>query len=216
MPIVKNYRYEDFPDWCELRRYEICTVRLGEEKKIHTSYPKAAVFPLRGIVKIQACGQTYTVESGKTAPSDGIVLKTGEFTITTEITDDYYLNEAMIFVASGIWPEWAKIAMFHFDRVDHPYNLGTPVDYYINTSFDNHYHDYDEYWMPLTGRCVIQSEGILYDVEPGDCICTRRGTHHQVAVASGPISSIGFGSRLRDGGETGFLWEQIHGKAVED
>lgn len=216
MPIIKNYRYETIPNWCELRKYEICSVKLGEEKEIHTSFPRAAVFPLRGFVKVHADGQDYTVESGRTAPTDGLVLKTGDFKITTEITEGYYLDEAKIFVISGIWEEWAKIAMFHFDRVDRPQNPGTPISYYSNTCFDNHYHDYDEYWMPLMGRCVIQSEGVLYDVEPGDCICTRRGTHHQVAVADGPISSIGFGSRLREGGSTGFLWEQTHGKAVED
>ena len=216
MPVVKNYQYQDFPDWCELRRYEICTVRLGETKEIHTGYPKAAVFPLCGIVHIRTQNAEYTVESAKTAPTDGVVLETGDFSISTEVAEGYYLDEACVFVCSGTWPVWAKIAMFHFDRVDHPVNPGSPVDYEYNTSFDNHYHDYDEYWMPLNGRCVVWSEGIRYDVEPGDCVCTRRGTHHHGAIANGPIDSIGFGSRLRDGGSTGFLWTHLHGEPTED
>ncbi len=216
MPIVKNYRYEDFPEWCELRKFEICRVKLNERKTIHTGYPKAAVFPLRGLVHIEAGGKKYTVESGKTGPSDGVVLETGDFAVSTEVAGGYYLEEALFFVCSGVWPIWAKIAMFHFDRVDHPVNVGSPTDHAFNTSFDNHYHDYDEYWMPLNGRCVVYSEGIPYEVGPGDCVCTRRGVHHHGAVADGPIDSIGFGSRLREGGSVGFLWTQVHGEPKPD
>lgn len=216
MPLVKQYHYEQFPDWCELRKYEICEVKIGETRQIDTGYPMCAIFPLQGRVTIMADGERYVIDSGKTAPGQGIVLESGAFTMMTEICKGFYLEKAKVFVCSGVWPKWAKIAMFHFDRVDHPENPGTPVDYFSNTCFDNHYHDYDEYWLPLMGKCTVYSEGIPYTVEPGDCICTRRGTHHHAAVADGPISSIGFGSRIRQNGDPGFLWVQTHGEPVED
>ena len=43
-----------------------------------------------------------------------------------------------------------------------------------------HYHDCDEFIFMLEGRCVMQSEGILYTLEKGDVLATRMGDEHEL------------------------------------
>ena len=67
-------------------------------------------------------------------------------------------------------PDWLKASAFGSFRLP----LGTP------TSVELHYHDADEIWYISKGRARILSEGVEYEVRPGDLVCTGMGDEHQI------------------------------------
>jgi len=67
-------------------------------------------------------------------------------------------------------PSWLKASAYGSFRLA----KGTP------TSIELHYHDADEIWFIGAGRARIRSEGVEYDVRPGDLVCTGMGDEHQI------------------------------------
>ncbi len=43
-----------------------------------------------------------------------------------------------------------------------------------------HFHDADEYWLVFGGRARVLSEGVEYEVGPGDILLTRAGVEHDL------------------------------------
>ncbi|HAM38035.1 MAG: hypothetical protein A2474_04740 [Elusimicrobia bacterium RIFOXYC2_FULL_34_12] len=43
-----------------------------------------------------------------------------------------------------------------------------------------HYHDSDEFFFMIEGRCVMKSEGKIYTLEKGDVFVTRMGDEHEL------------------------------------
>jgi mannose-6-phosphate isomerase-like protein (cupin superfamily) len=71
--------------------------------------------------------------------------------------------------------------------------------------FDRHYHDCDEYWLIYRGRARVLSEGIEYDVGPGDIVCTQTGEEHDVLVIYEDLEAFFLEDTLPAGGRTGHL-----------
>jgi mannose-6-phosphate isomerase-like protein (cupin superfamily) len=91
-------------------------------------------------------------------------------------------------------PDWCQVTSAGTFRV--PREGGT---------FDNHYHDCDEYWLICKGRALVKSEGIEYLVEPGDIICTQAGADHDVLEVFEDIEAFWFEDATPPGGRTGHL-----------
>ncbi len=48
------------------------------------------------------------------------------------------------------------------------------------SSCEVHYHDCDEYWFVVEGKARVMTEGVEYEVGPGDMVATRQGDEHAV------------------------------------
>lgn len=48
--------------------------------------------------------------------------------------------------------------------------------------FDRHFHDCAEYWAITEGRAQVAVGGDLFDVGPGDLVCTPAATEHDVVA----------------------------------
>ena len=46
--------------------------------------------------------------------------------------------------------------------------------------FDRHFHDCNEYWLIFAGRALVESEGIQYEIGPGDVVGTQAGQEHDI------------------------------------
>jgi uncharacterized protein YjlB len=49
--------------------------------------------------------------------------------------------------------------------------------------FDRHFHDCAEYWAITQGRARIAVGDELFDVSPGDLVCTPAGMEHDIVAA---------------------------------
>ena len=43
-----------------------------------------------------------------------------------------------------------------------------------------HHHDCDEFVFMIEGKCVMRSEGSIYNLEKGDVLVTRMGDEHEL------------------------------------
>jgi len=74
-----------------------------------------------------------------------------------------------------------------------------------NGRFDCHYHECDEYWLVFEGSARVRSEGVEYEVERGDVVCTRAGEEHDVVAVAEKFGAFFLEDRLIPGGERGHL-----------
>lgn len=73
-------------------------------------------------------------------------------------------------------------------------------------AFDLHFHDADEYWVVLSGRARVLSEGTEYEIGQGDILLTRMGEEHDVLeVLEQPFVSFWIEDRLRGQQRPGHL-----------
>lgn len=49
--------------------------------------------------------------------------------------------------------------------------------------FDRHFHDFAEYWAITEGRAQVAVGSDLFDVGPGDLVCTQAGVEHDIVRA---------------------------------
>ena len=209
MPVVRNYDFKTIPEWSELRKYERITLVRGHGITITAEYPQMAVAVLKGCCTL-SCGETtYDLEPGMCVEKAGQVLQ-------VESSEKYKaVDKCEIIVIQGKW-EWLHIGFFNVCRFEQPYNRGSDAPYYRNTGFDNHYHDYEEDWIITEGSGVIQSEGILCEVKPGDCVCTRMGNHHDFPIVHEFVQALALLYQPKGQCRKGHLWEYQHGKAVPE
>jgi mannose-6-phosphate isomerase-like protein (cupin superfamily) len=73
--------------------------------------------------------------------------------------------------------------------------------------FDRHFHDCDEYWLVFSGRGRVLVGSQTYDVGPGDIVCTRTATVHDVLGVYEPIEAFWFEGTTPEGGRLGHLHE---------
>lgn len=125
------------------------------------------------------------------------------------------LSEPAIIVRfSGHWGDTTgSCGVFELRNSTTPQNDGDPVLYPRGTCFDNHYHDCDEYWLIIDGRCVAISEGRAFLLEPGDCLVTGMGHHHDIPVVIDPILGVYFEGTMEGRKRAGHLWEHRDGPA---
>lgn len=209
MPVVK--RWQDLPEWSKIKKYERIRIYKDDAVEIHEEYPGVCFRVLVGRVTVEENGKRIDLES-----EDNYFSETGHFKVYYRLR--YILEYSEIMLICGSWKEVQHLGNFKVQEFKTllPVNEGTEADYYRNTFFDNHYHDFDEYWIVWEGRGVVQTEGKLIEVEPGDCVCTGKGHHHDFPVVHELISSIALETELEGAMRTGHLWEHRDGKAEPD
>ncbi len=192
MPIVNIS--EKFPDWCEVKKFEIHSLGDNQKSIYNPDYQKSVVIVLEGSVTTQVQNETKNIKGGESvfATSEPILLNgTG----------------SKVMAIYGNWGEnIGGIGIFWVEKIDNPINPGTPADYNRNTSFDNHYHDCDEYWIIYKGKGLVYSEGKEYEVKPEDCVVTETGEHHDFPVVYETVWSVFFETTMSGDGRRGHLW----------
>jgi mannose-6-phosphate isomerase-like protein (cupin superfamily) len=101
-------------------------------------------------------------------------------------------------------PDWLKASTFGIFRVP----VGDPA------AFDLHYHDADEIWYIIQGRARIMTEGVEYEVGPGDLVCTGMGDEHHVLAVSEEIVGFYLEGGLEGLKRPGHLHREEHGIPV--
>jgi mannose-6-phosphate isomerase-like protein (cupin superfamily) len=67
------------------------------------------------------------------------------------------------------WSTWSAAGWFSLARASY--------------RFDRHFHDCAEYWAITEGRARVAVGAELFDVGPGDLVCTPAGVEHDIVVA---------------------------------
>ena len=197
MPVI-NERNQTFPEWCELRSFDIIRLRPGEQASIAPSSHKTLLIVGEGEARL-----------GQTTLTRGEIISLDAATQATAGPDG-----ATLVRMSGTWgDDLGGMGLFGVREVDSPSDPGDPVEYPKATAFDAHYHDCDEYWIIYEGSGTAVSEGIAYQVSPGDCVATGMGHHHDFPRASEPIKAVFFETTLQGEKRRGHLWNHTHGPA---
>lgn len=90
-------------------------------------------------------------------------------------------------------PSWSDVTSAGIFRVE------------PNGRFDRHYHDCDEYWLVFSGRARVIVGSQVYEVAPGDIVCTPTGTEHDVVGVHATLEAFWFEGRTPPGGRIGHL-----------
>jgi mannose-6-phosphate isomerase-like protein (cupin superfamily) len=209
MPVIKMYQYQDIPKWSELKKYDRITLARGDFVEIKAEYPKIAVAVLSGCCVLTNEEDSYGLEAGKYLKDIGSVIR-------AETGSKYKaVDKCELMIIQGTW-EWIHIGFFKVGRFEQPYNRGSDAPYYRNTGFDNHYHDYEEDWIVTSGSGVVQTEGQLYEVKCGDCVCTQKGCHHDFPIVHEFVEALALLYQPKGECRKGHLWEYQHGIAVPE
>lgn len=55
---------------------------------------------------------------------------------------------------------------------------------------ENHYHDFDEYYIPVQGQADILIDGQRFMLRPGEVVALRRGSRHHLENVGGDFSYV--------------------------
>ncbi len=204
MPVLRCGSME-MPSWSDVKKIDIFSLIPGEEKNVRLAETKEDFFVTRGECRICCEGKTAFGRAGdrfsyQLAAEDLILSAAKE-------------GSELVRIAGRWGNECGDAGLFTLANSAHPCNHGDPVHYRRTTEFDNHYHDCDEFWIILAGSGRIATEGVVYDVAPGDCIATRMGSHHDFPQVFSPVRGLFFESTLKGKKRKGHLWDHTHGVA---
>lgn len=201
MPLLKISENK-FPEWSEVKKISQLTIEPNSTAEITKSFPKYALFVISGECSIRTNGyeKIFLENDYLFSEKRNISIKSSNHKIE-------------IVLVEGSWgEELGGSAVFRMSKHSTPRNIGDPVDYSRTNDFDNHYHDFDEYWIILKGSGLAVSEGVKYKFSGGDIIATRMGDHHDLSEVHEDIQGIYFETSLRGQKRLGHLWEHTHGK----
>jgi quercetin dioxygenase-like cupin family protein len=72
---------------------------------------------------------------------------------------------------------------------------------------DVHFHDADEFWIPINGKARVMTEGKEYVVEKGDVVCTHMGDEHAILeIVETPYIQVWIECNLRGQKRPGHLY----------
>jgi mannose-6-phosphate isomerase-like protein (cupin superfamily) len=204
MPVFKSGKGQA-PGWCELESFEIIELGSGDTHVFERRSEKEKLIVGNGVCQLRFDGQVVDAEEKTTVE---LVGAEGQFEVT-KVTETTTLIRMC-----GRWgDELGGLGIFRAGPDDQRKGGGDPVDYEKETSFDNHYHDCDEYWIFFEGRGVAVSEGKQYEVGPGDCLATGMGWHHDFAKVFEPVKAVYFETTMEGEKRRGHLWNYTHGEA---
>ncbi len=209
MPIVKDYQFQKMPKWAGLKKYLRKDLLPDETVEIcEKEYPKVALMPISGTI-------TVIEDEKETVCEVGHAYEPAKNCFQVRGFPYYYVEKASFILMCGDWRK-VDISIFRVGQYDHPQNPGTPAPYYRNTGFDNHYHDFDEFWIVYEGRGVAYSEDVPYEMGPGDCLATGKGWHHDFPIVHEFVCALGVETEGSGQNRPGHLCEQRHGKAIPE
>ena len=193
------------PAWCEMSFFEIVTLPRGSRQSFPRRAPREKLIVCQGRGLIEADGTEVAAMAGSNLDLPGGAAGF----VVSEVKEEL--------VAVRLCGDWGEetggSGVFAVDTSSAPADSGDPVPYAKTTNFDSHYHDCDEYWVVWAGSGEAVSEGLAYDVGPGDCIATAMGDHHDVPRVREPLRAVYFETTLRGAKRRGHLWEHTHGPA---
>jgi len=198
MPVIRNYQCDAIPEWSQVKLYKKYYLKEGETLEIDTGCSKAAVFIYAGYVKVEAEDKSWDLCSAKPAhaPIDYIQLPVGKFKVSTKTFPGFWLSGCEIYVIAGEWVGWTVVSNFMVENSLFPENPGDPMDCKTKTTFENHFHDFDEYWIVACGGGYVWDNDTVYEVNPGDMVITKRGTHHCFVETKNFTRCVAFKARL--------------------
>lgn len=180
MPIISE-RDAVFPGWSKLKRFSVHTAREGETIEFSGQWSSTAVFVLSGRLFITADHQEYTLNSWQ-SPTDGLILKTGNFTAKTYSSVGFWRDRCTFCVFHGDWKD-ARVDLFRVDRCDQASIPGPAAAYDKNTCYPDHADGFDQAWLIAKGHGIIHSGGNFYPAETGNLMLIPAGETHDFAVA---------------------------------
>lgn len=193
------------PDWCELEYFEVVELAPGTARAFPREGKKEKLIVGKGECRISFEGQTVTAEEGANLD---LTSPDGQFEALEALSDTTLIRMC------GRWgDETGGAGIFCAPRAEQDEPHGDPVDYPKETSFDNHFHDCDEYWILFEGRGIAVSEGKPYEVGPGDCVATGMGHHHDFPQVFEPVRAVYFETTMEGRKRRGHLWDHTHGPA---
>jgi len=201
MPLLKISENK-FPEWSEVKRITQLSIEPNITAEITKSFPKYAIFVISGECSIRTNGYEKIFLENDSLFSDkkNISIKTT-------------MQKTELVMIEGIWSdEIGGSAVFKMSRHSTPRNIGDPFDYQRKNDFDNHFHDFDEYWIILKGSGLAVSEGVQFKFSGGDIVATRMGDHHDLPEVNEDIHGIYFETSLRGQKRLGHLWNHTHGE----
>lgn len=194
------------PVWCEMEMFETVEVPAGQTVAASFRGPKERYVCIRGEVLARVGGNVEAMRE--------------EAILDIPARADVAFSSAeggAVMRLCGRWGnETGGAGIFHVRKSGNPENTGDPAVYPRNASFDNHYHDCDEYWILYEGSGTALSEGASYPVGAGDCVATGRGHHHDFPIVRETVGAVYFETTLVGQKRTGHLWNHKHGPAVPD
>ena len=205
MPIFQAGPHQA-PEWCELERFDIAELKPGETHAFPRVGQREKLIVGKGRCRV-AYDHHHEVDAREGANLD-LDSPYGRFEVLVVYEDTTAIRMA------GRWgAETGGSGIFGGAEVAGPHDGGDAVSYEKRTSFDNHYHDCDEYWIVFEGRGLAVSEGKRYEVGPGDCVATGMGFHHDLPRVCEPLRGVYFETTLEGQKRLGHLWNHTHGEA---
>lgn len=200
MPLLKISENK-FPVWSEVKRITQLSIEPNSTNEMTKSFPKYALFVISG----ECCIRTNGYEK--------IFLENDSlYSNKKNISIRASGQKTEIVMVEGDWnDEIGGSAVFKMSKHSVPRNIGDSVDYNRINDFDNHYHDFDEYWIILKGSGLAVSEGVKFKFSAGDIIATRIGDHHDLPEVYEEIHGIYFETSLKGQKRIGHLWNHTHG-----
>ena len=201
MPLLK-INENKFPEWSEVKKITWNSIEPNSSSELSISFLKFALFVISGECSIIVNGKENSF-----IENDSVFLNKMNVSIKTKD------QKTEIVTIEGNWGnEIGGSAVFKMSKNSKPKNVGDPVDYNRTNDFDNHFHDFDEYWIILKGRGLAVSEGVKYNFGSGDIIATRMGDHHDLPEVYEDIHGIYFETTLKGQKRIGHLWKHTHGE----
>ena len=90
------------------------------------------------------------------------------------------------------FPPWSEVSRYGVNTLE----PGAEVEL--------HFHDCNEFWIIISGRGVAMSEGVPYELGPGDMLLTKQGDEHALTVTEKMVAVYFYGV-MPPGGRDGHL-----------
>jgi len=207
MPVFRSNEGK-VPKWCELEHFEI--LELGAEQELRL--PRRSS---REIVLV-------TYGTGMVSfPNHSMIFYEPQFIAVPDHVESYTVGgtfrPAQFVRFCGRWgTELGGCTIFRVSLEARSRYVGDPVSYPKATSFDSHYHDYDEYWVILEGSGTVVVGHDKHIVRPGDCIAVGMGHHHDFPLVDAPVKAAALETTVLGAKRLGHLWVHTHGPAQPD
>lgn len=79
------------------------------------------------------------------------------------------------------FPDWSEVTRYGVNTLQ------------PGASVELHFHDCNEFWIIIEGRGVATSEGISYELGPGDMLLTKQGDEHSLTVTEKMVAVYFYG-----------------------
>lgn len=202
MPLLKCSE-DMMPSWSDLDFIDVIELKEGELRSFISTSERELYFIGDGICKMIINRKISYAQRGHT-------FKIESLNSTIKVKAE---TDCVIIVIGGHWEGLTGThGLFTLDNSPNPKNDGDPTEYPRKTEFDNHYHDSDVYLVIYKGSGIAYSEGKKYELNPGYCLVTRMGDHHDIPEVFEEIHGVRFESAMKGLMREGNLWVHAHGE----